>query len=533
MARNKTKFRKPNKTKPDASGRERRNSSKDYSNNPEWYATSPELLRDAASIPFSQAAGTFYEVVPDNPETVPGILAYRVLPIVGAENSPNAPVNIAATSTYSFVRHANSGSANYDSPDLMTYIMAVAQIYSYINYLQRGYGTMNLYSHANRYLPKALLTAMRIDFSDAQQSLANFRYGINSLIYKAASLACPANMPYFKRLAFLFSGLYSEGESVKSQLYLNVPAAFFKYSDTATETGGSLQYTPFPSDAMTVKQLIEFGNSLLDPILSSEDMNIMSGDILKAYGDNILKLAPVDENYVVMPIPDLTVLEQMQNADLINTVSTARIVQNTGTASSGPYLNAEVYLENKATSDSTWFPQIIYKSVQNHMLTTILTHPEAPDVIERTRGMVAINAELDSENHTRYRVLSGSDIYTSAYIYKYEYNSSNALELGVYRIRTDNYMPEDDTSTSGVTRLSQYEQWHKIHCLAENFKFHPRMMYFQGITRAGNPPVADFEYMDMALDIDNYAIISKVDLMRMNEAALLSLLAVPSIARFQ
>lgn len=508
-------------------------------NDPEWYAINPDLLRDAASIPFSQAAGTQYQVVPGSPEAVPGIMVLKTIPCFSDIASPSAPINIAATATYSFVRHANSGSANYDSPDLMIYIAAIAQIYSYINYLQRMYGVMNLYSHANRYLPAALIHAMGAHFDSLQQSLANFRYGINTLIYKAASLACPATMTYFRRLAFLFSGIYSEGESVKSQLYMYVPEFFMQYSETESQSGGSLKPLLFPATYMSCEQLIEYGNQLLDPILSSEDMNIMSGDILKAYGDNILKLAPLDSNYMVIPVTDLNVLEQMQNADLIGPIYRAAIEQVLGSDSnaSGPYLDARVEL---LFNYNPAFPMhsnaAIKSAMTNHMLTTILTQPGPADVIERTRGMVTFSVYTDSDNHEHYVVRSGSDICTFAKLYRFEYDADlKAWALKDYQLETVNVVPDTDTLVSGVTRLAVYTKWQKLHCMLENFKFHPRQMYFvesQQEQEGGKPPIVTHNYLNMALDIDNYAIISEIDLNRMNEAAMLSLLSVPSIGRF-
>lgn len=225
-------------------------------NDPTWYAQTPELLQLAANIPFSQATGTkfnlnFYNDETGNKQifsedwTIPGIMTLSLIPVPSSATSANSPLNIAATSIYSFVRHANSGTPQYDAPDLMIYNISMAQIYCYINFLQRIYGCMNVYANMNRYLPRALVEAQGVDYDSILQNLPNFKFGIDSLIHKASSLACPASMTYFQRVAFLFSGIYAEGESIKDQLYMYIPQGFMQYSATAVETGGSLTYVPF------------------------------------------------------------------------------------------------------------------------------------------------------------------------------------------------------------------------------------------------------------------------------------------------
>lgn len=146
-------------------------------NDPTWYSSDPALLRDAASIPFSWPVGTPIDLnVPDVSKmrwSVPGICALDVVPVYGTNESKTSALNIAANSLYSFVRHANSGHSNYDAPDLMLYVCAMSQVYSFINYMMRAYGLANLYSQKNRYLPAGLLQASGIDHSKIIDNLAD------------------------------------------------------------------------------------------------------------------------------------------------------------------------------------------------------------------------------------------------------------------------------------------------------------------------------------------------------------------------
>lgn len=505
--------------------------SRSKTNDPTWYAQTPALLQDAASIPFSQAVGTSFQInASSNAEgyttsqkmVVPGIMTASIIPIPAGAVSPTSPLNIAATALFTQVRKANSGTANYNSPDLMIYAIAMGNIYSYLNFLIRVYGTVNLYSHSNRYLPRALTIAQGINFTDVQSSLANFRYGVNTLIHKAASLACPASMTYFRRLAFLFSGLYAEGESVKSQLYMYIPQAFMKYEETAEQTGGSLSCawfgrTGLPEDQLwTTQQLIDYGNALLEPIITSEDMNIMSGDIKKAYGDNLLSLMTLGEEYVVMPTTDLNVLEQFQNMDYYPFEETGSIdnVDVSITQSQEgytPYLNAICHYPVQTGLSIT-----AVLETNTHLLTTILTQPNAADVMERTRLMTTAIRIGGANAHIE--VTSCTEVVRAVYIWSFNPDTL-ALEWTAlarnWLVNPSTVEEKDEFSTEKLAMQ---------HCLAENFKFHPKMFYYKNIGQEVLAPV--YQLVNMAVDIDNYALINRSDLDRMNEAALLSLFTV-------
>lgn len=174
-------------------------------NDPQWYAADPALLRDSASYPFSWPYGTkigYPSMVSKRSNVVPGVMALHVCPTLGKSEDSYSPLNVAAASMYSFIRHANSGHSNYDAPDLMLFVTAMSQIYSAINWAQRLYALAMLYDQKNRYMPKALIKANGVDPDSIINNLSNYRYWLNTVINKAASLAVPANLTIFSRMAF-------------------------------------------------------------------------------------------------------------------------------------------------------------------------------------------------------------------------------------------------------------------------------------------------------------------------------------------
>lgn len=502
-----------------------------------WYATTPELLRDAANVPFSYPTGVGITIGREDSYdgadihgwkgTIPGIMAVHVLPCPGTEGGLADPINVAATAMYSFVRHANSGSSNYNAPDLMIYALAMGQIYSYLNFLIRVYGSINLYSHESRYIPRTLVEAQGVDYDDLYQHIADFRYGVNALINKAASLACPADMTYFKRLAFLFAGIYSEGDTPKDQLYLYVPEGFMVYSETGS-TGGKLTVVDFDSyqdgGKLTVAKMLAYGNMLLNPILGSEDMNIMSGDILKAYQGNILKLQTLPEVYNIIPVTDLTVLEQMQNATYLGDRMpvVAQVVQDP----SNGVLTCDVH--HTINSGYDIWAQLHENIVSRRPLTTILVNPEAGDVMERTRLMHTYDYVVEGSTPLG-RVYASSEVATTVTYY------TMAAGSGKYSSRRvnmeQNYLSSDSFSLVNATSYEQLVQQVSAHCTMENFKFHPLVAYYSAIpaTDGGN---TQYYLASIALDFDNYTLLDSSTVERINEAAALALFHVPSIGKF-
>lgn len=543
------KFKKKNgrSTKNEVDKKEFEGETPSRSNDPAWYTVNSQLLMDAANINFSNAVGTRYNLgfatntdgLGTTVECVPGIQTFDIVPCPAGYDAPNSPINIASTALYSFVRHANAGSANYDSPDLMMYAIAMANVYSYINWLIRIYGCVQLYSHGNRYMPRALVLSQGVDFDDIERNLADYRYMVNILIHKAASLACPATMPYFRRLAFLFSGVYSEGDSVKSQLYMYVPKGFMRFSELNPETIGSTltfapiqpDFTNVPVQYVSTESLYVYGLRLLNPILSSESMNIMSGDILKAYGaDNLLRLAPLDENYMLIPTPDLNVLEQMQNMDIFSTEFVPTIEEKRVSTN-----DIETYLSATAIALSANLKPAELYAVQNqykrHLLTTILVNPNAEDVIERTRLMGTVHPTLPTVpgNVRNYTLNVCSEYCVGSKLWSFA-NKNNLSGQPLWDLTYTTFSAFNATYSD--SDLADLRGMLFRHTEAENFKFHPKMFYYASNETAADTSIGDVYYQWTAVDIDNYAIISENDIEQMNEEALLALMNVQSVARY-
>jgi hypothetical protein len=502
-------------------------------NDPLWYSKYPELVRDAANIPFNLVTGKTIEVTGKSKfgvsYQVPGIMAIEVVPTIGTAISSTDAVNVAATSLYSFVRHANSGSPNYDAPNLMMYMLAMSQVYSYITYLERVYGCATLYSSRNRYMPEALLKANGVNFNDVNNNLANLRYGINVLINKAAAFAVPADMPLFLRHAFLFQHVYTEGSSVKDQMYMYVPAGFYKYVEMVDTAPSRLEFQRLDmTQAMTVDQLLQFGNDLLQPLLQSEDLGIMSGDILKAYGKGgCITLTPFPEVYPLVPINNPMVLEQMKNAMVINPgdmdmfVDHLTINENVpkGTITCIP----SVFYETNAAAVETYDTAnvLINAYRQSHILSTLLPETDPAAIMEMTRLTFTVDAPVHSEHGGKKYLAGHLHIPTEVAIGVRIYGMYVDLQGETQYTVTQYHSHELYTNFDYNTFLASSEIVNK----GKSFAYAPNM--YQHSLKDGNT-VAHFAPF---VDYNNFAVLDAACIDRLNDTAILSEFSVPIVNR--
>lgn len=389
------------------------------SNDASWYAASPALLSNAANINFPYATGSKFELAYSGTDLkgqqtrLPGIFVQRLMPTVGnSKVDGTSPINMAANNVYSFVRHMNSGSANYDAPDLMIYLLAMDSCYSYYAFLTRLYGVMRYHTPLNFYRPKAIVEAMNVDYDDIEKNLPQLLFYINLYANKLSTLKIPNTMPYLTRHMWMYSGFYSDEDSDKAQYYMYVPAGFYQYHETPgedTKLLGNLTYKPFTKTDQSkfkYEDLIAFGNEMLDINRSSEDHNVMSGDIMKAYQGNVFTVPQISADYEVKPTCDEEVISQMHNAIILPTgIVNNGVVQDPATG--------VLYNDIKLSSTS--------HTVQWYTMDTLLdmhkSDPSPADVMVATRLMC--NIEKKSENE--YLIQScGSELVVSAAIYHFD-----------------------------------------------------------------------------------------------------------------
>lgn len=529
-----------------------------HSNDPAWYAMNPQLLSDAASFPYAWPSGTKLDLLNEYSKnnnvwsttskvvselsnySVPGIMTGIVVPTVGRSVNATSPVNIAARNIYSFVRHANSGHTNYDSPDLMLYLLAMDSVYTFLSWCRRIYGIMSLYSPVNRYLPEALISAQGVNFKSVMDDLANFRYRLNLAIKKVGSFVVPASMSYMARHQQMVSGLYYDGKSPKAQIYQYTLGYVYKYVETAANQAGYLDATYVYSSpgALTAQNIYDIMDSLIDPISASEDCGIMGGDIYKAFGDaGVVKLDWTLDNYSVVPEYNEEMLSQFQNSTV-----TGPIYRVPGFDSSQPPANNVTQSENGEIISDLQFSGLEDNSVLSPSRASGLLCSDRvitfnKDVVTPADTMVGTRLTVcsskfidadpsDSTEEALYQVnVYGSEIMTACTLTRFVFEGGKWQYTTDASFRYD--MSYDNTEASAFCELMQ------AFALASQFKWHPAFIYTCPSSRNSTTGLFEnYQYGGLNLDIDNFTVLSYGDVEKLHETALLSQFNVPMMGAY-
>lgn len=276
------------------------------SNDVAWYAHTPELLKAAASVPFTDIVG---DRMPTGVHSFPGIMVINWIP-----NLDGDALNQSANSHYSFTVHANSRNYQYNGSDQMMMIMAGASLFTALAAGIRAYGTMLKFNGLDKYTPQALIQAMGFDYTDLKANLSNMWFDLNEMITRSTQIWIPKDMPVIERWFWMTSHIYKDAQSTKSQYYMYVPWRYLQLSETGSQYGTSLTVVT-PQQSQTWAQYKTMVNNMFNALLNSEDRGIIFGDLLAAYGaDRIYGISGIDAGYSVTPVYDAEVLTQFENS---------------------------------------------------------------------------------------------------------------------------------------------------------------------------------------------------------------------------
>lgn len=482
-------------------------------NDPSWYTANRQLVLDAGSFSFNTPAGSLLRgTYPHGRDkSFAGVCALTTMSTPGISTDPFSPINIAARSMYDAVNYKNSRNFTYDAPDLMVYAFSVASAYSYWSWMQRTYGIMNTYSQINRYIPDALVKATGVDSDDIRLNMAQFRYYINLFARKINVLAVPSGMPFFERAMWLYSNIYQDSNNLKAALYITKPYGFYVFNESV-KTGSAAQMKPLPKRALKLSDIIAYGNTLSEALLSSQDINNMSSDVLKAYESNVVALPDTPSDYGVIPVYNEAVLNQIHNArvlgDFVIDAPSTDGQGNVSLGSSGNLVQDATggYLEySLELSSNSNFAKL---TSTNLLLDTGIENPTPDDVFEMTRLMAV------TDHKTGNMMSCGADV---------------ILNINMYRITDEHEDGVATLTTSGEAAL----------------------YYFMANANAGEICIAAVELMDYLTkfdwapffyvvnveqrgdskilgDVYNYTTISYESLRKLHEAAMLSMFTLPN-----
>lgn len=300
-----------------------------------WYNVYPQLTQDAGRLSFFNPLGSSFRLGSTgdtdatasvlNEQVAPGVMALHFSPCFSKSSDFGSQINIAARNIYSYIRSTNSGAKNYDPADLMMYLIAMDSAYMYYAWIVRLYGMLMLYTPTNKYYPNGVFAAIDVDYSDLQSNITALRGYINMFGAKLGKLCVPAQMSLTKRHQWMCSNIFLDSNTQKAQSYIFTPSYFYYWSDSASDQGSSLHPVHcFKGGTAHMKfsDITNIGETIVNGLMSSQDVGTISGDILRAYGtSSIYKIGTLLETYQALPIYSQEALIQIHNATLLKSLT--------------------------------------------------------------------------------------------------------------------------------------------------------------------------------------------------------------------
>lgn len=414
---------------------------KNGANDPSWYTQIPELANDAAQLSFGQPIGNKVKPFERNTvqfqgtstsgvngtlgqrinasESVPGIMTFDLLPTIGIAEGPNSPINIAAQQIYTLIRKANSGAINYDKTEVIMLMVAMNNAYMLYEELVRGYKCFTENNPENRYIPNGLAYSLGYNPSLIMQ-LADMRAAIDQFVYQMGSVNIPDQFTYFKRSAWLYSHVYTDADSRKAQLYAYKPYGYYIWTEGEDSSPTYLKFItrqelftgkpPASTDqtqnylVRSVDEIWTAINTIMRPILGSEDVGTIAGDMAKAFGEGgMIHLRTVDSYESLTPMYNPEVIEQMANstifqypqlADGVDPTTRAgiNITQSLSNTSAGPYLLHKPVF--KLVQGPAYF-DFLAKSFRKHLLNYRMLTPSVDNNLTSTRLVSHIDSNYN------------------------------------------------------------------------------------------------------------------------------------------
>lgn len=443
------------------------------SNDPSWYGADSTLMRDAANLSFNQMGGMPFDLLGKygsrtKLNKLPGIYKADYIPVPGTMGDWTAPFNVAIRRIYSFIRHANSGSKNYDAADLGNYIIAYDSVVTMYAWMARVYGMVRTIMVRNRFTPEVITRVLGVDYTDVVSNLAQFRYFINTYAARANAMKVPSTFHLYERHMWLASNIFMDAPVEQAQFYLPNPKWLWKFEVDED----SAQHVPFPlfkcvegtnntedpDGALTFHDIVLKATTLLDTILNSEDFNIMSGDVMKAYGDKVFTLNGIGEEYMTVPTFDPEFTLQFQNATILTYPEDVeavppynwKIAENTAESANVGALrltsgtNDELVIDAVPAGED--FRNACYNNlylITNKICNLPMANPTPKDVAIATRMMVSAERRFGNfDSHWSVVIRSyGTEIFLNARLYALGTNG-RPKQLGYAQDPLDNVNTE-------------------------------------------------------------------------------------------
>lgn len=344
-------------------------------NDPDWYFTDGVMKEGLTRLPTLEFLGqniklnpsVNFSADPDGTNAVSTVLKSPVLgahylnPSPGFSKGPTSAINMAAKKIYSKMASSNAKTANYAPQDVATLILALGEIISITTHLTRAYGVANYYNKLNRRIPKVFLDAMNYTGSvaDWAREMPEFRNRLNRVITIANAITFPANIPYFKKCAYVYQHIYADKEITMSPFHMFIPYSTWILDEVTYDQGSILKTVALNNK--TPFEILTILEDMIDAILASSTYNYIYADVLNlsargVLGGELLTFATVPIDFTMDPLFSPQFNWQLKNATIYGMPNASEYVEGMDTPSNDVYPDANantiVYMPSWSSTGS-------------------------------------------------------------------------------------------------------------------------------------------------------------------------------------
>lgn len=507
-------------------------------NDSSWYTHIYTSADKIASIPFSYPSGVEFDPLThqkngmgqscettDFARSFPGICTFRLMPTVGKCNDYTDGANEAMQQLFTIVRSATTGSMKYDGADLMMAILAMDSAYMLYNELCRAYRVYSVYDPMNRYQPNGILTALGYAPS-LEKDRGNMAAVLDLFAYRISSIPVPDQFDYIKRHAWLYANVYTDAPNSKAQFYAYVPDGYYVWTEGQGDTPTHLKYVSREQlfgiaegeVVSTIDQIQHAMDELMNPIIGSADIGLMSGDLKRAFGEgSLIKIAPVSTLDAWTPAYSEEVLLQMMNSTICNAKPTSKTAQGKtfncditvdySDLVKGPVLKQNVILEQ--TNQTLLLP------FTQRLLNVINSEPTPENVLVMSRlTTYGTNKQMADQKFFEVET-SGTEIVTDARIW-YNAPSAGSSTFELANLRLIQYS-DFDVQNPGAGN-DELVNFYETAILLSKFDYAPALYLFS--PGSSSSPAIKFE--GVMQDVCNYTWLSKDVAKTLNDVCVMS-----------